>query len=179
MLAGIIQYNPLINKDNLPKAMKHIQTITWLIIISIGLIGCSNTPAKSTATQPVYSTNKAAVKSKLKHQHREWKGAPYKYGGLSKRGIDCSGFVYITYRNKFGIDLPRTTELQSKTGVQIRQHQLTTGDLVFFKTGFTKKHVGIYMGDRKFLHASTSKGVTISSLDNVYWRDKYWKSQRI
>lgn len=165
--------------------MKQIQRITWLILIPLMLIGCSSAPGKSTSAyqtssnQSQYSINKSKAKTKLTTQHREWKGTPYKYGGLGKDGVDCSGFVYITYRNKFGINLPRTTELQSKKGQKISQRQLTAGDLVFFKTGFSKKHVGIYMGKRKFLHASTSKGVTISSLDNVYWRDKYWKAQRI
>ena len=112
-------------------------------------------------------------------QHREWKGTPYRYGGLSKRGVDCSGFVYLTYRNKFGINLPRSTEQQSRTGTPISKQQLTAGDLVFFKTGFSKRHVGIYLGNSKFLHASTSQGVTISNMNNVYWRKKYWKAQRI
>ena len=146
-------------------------------------MGCSNAPYKTTSAYSTPSSTNQYLskdpKTKLITQHREWHGTPYKYGGLSKRGVDCSGFVYLTYRDKFGINLPRSTEQLSKTGTMVSQQQLKAGDLVFFRTGFSKRHVGIYMNKRQFLHASTSKGVTISSMDNVYWRDKYWKAQRI
>lgn len=111
-------------------------------------------------------------------QYHEWRGTPYRYGGLSKHGTDCSGFIYLTYRHKFGIKLPRTTKKLAATGMEISQRQLQSGDLVFFNTGLSKQHVGIYLGKRKFLHASTSRGVMISNMDNVYWRDKYWQSRR-
>lgn len=170
--------------------------VTSLVYISSTLMSCSSTPSTSSSSyRPSYTkyspgyyqTYKAGVNThndsttnaKLTAQHREWRGTPYKYGGLSKRGVDCSGFVHLTYRDRFGINLPRSTELLSKTGTPISQRQLVIGDLVFFRTGGSKRHVGIYMGNRQFLHASTSKGVMISSLDNVYWRDKYWKAQRI
>jgi len=102
-----------------------------------------------------------------------------KFGGMSKRGVDCSGFVYLTYRSKFGIDLPRTTDLQSSVGKKIARNNLQAGDLVFFKTGFFRKHVGIYVEDRKFMHASASRGVMVSSLDEEYWADSYWMAKRI
>jgi cell wall-associated NlpC family hydrolase len=119
------------------------------------------------------------VKKALYSQYEEWKSVKYKKGGLSQRGIDCSGFVYITYLSKFGITLPRTTEEMSRLGKKISQKNLTPGDLVFFKTGLFSRHVGIYLEKRKFLHTSTSVGVTISSLDNHYWEKNYWKSVRI
>lgn len=158
--------------------MKYILLISRLALISMVLTGCSNTPYKPAPASKL-SANDSTTQSRLMTQHREWKGTPYRYGGLSKRGVDCSGFVYLTYRNKFGINLPRSTEQQSRTGTPISKQQLTAGDLVFFKTGFSKRHVGIYLGNRKFLHASTSQGVTISNMNNVYWRKKYWKAQRI
>lgn len=119
------------------------------------------------------------IKSKLYAQFHEWQGVRYQLGGLSKRGIDCSGFVYVTYNSRLGMKLPRTAMLQSKLGIEINKNNLKTGDLVFFKTGAFTKHVGIYLEKNKFLHASLSKGVTISRLDNVYWRSKYWKSVRV
>ena len=100
-------------------------------------------------------------------------------GGLSKDGIDCSGFVYTTFRSKLGINIPRSTALQSKIGSNVSKNKLRTGDLVFFKTATKVRHVGIYIENNKFLHASTSKGVMISKLDNVYWKSKYWKSKRL
>ncbi|MGB5396965.1 MAG: NlpC/P60 family protein [Gammaproteobacteria bacterium] len=158
--------------------MQYILQLSKFFLISLVLTGCSSTPYKSTPASNI-TLHDPDTKSKLISQHQEWKGTPYRYGGLSKRGVDCSGFVYLTYRNKFDIDLPRSTEQLSNTGTTISKSQLTSGDLVFFKTGLSKRHVGIYLGDRKFLHASTSKGVTISNLNNVYWRKKYWKAQRI
>jgi len=119
------------------------------------------------------------IKQKLTQQYQDWKGAPYKLGGNSKKGIDCSGFVHITFKQKMGLNIPRTTSLLAKTGMAINRQQLAPGDLVFFTTGFTKRHVGIYMGNGNFLHASTSRGVMISSLNSPYWSKHYWKSIRI
>ena len=87
--------------------------------------------------------------------------------------------LYDTYLSKFGIKLPSTTEQMSHLGKKVSQNNLNPGDLVFFKTGLFSRHVGIYLDKRKFLHASTSVGVTISSLDNHYWKKNYWKSVRI
>lgn len=98
---------------------------------------------------------------------------------MSKRGIDCSGFVYLTYRKKFGIDLPRSTDLQSALGKKVAQNNLQAGDLVFFKTGLFQKHVGIFLENRKFVHVSTRKGVVISSLDERYWSKSYWLAKRV
>jgi cell wall-associated NlpC family hydrolase len=120
-----------------------------------------------------------AVKSKLLKQYYEWQKTPYKMGGLSKRGIDCSGFAYITFRSKLGCNIPRTTKLQVKTGEQVARNNLRTGDLVFFQTSLLYNHVGIYLGDAKFLHASSSRGVIISSLTENYWKKRYWTARRI
>lgn len=100
-------------------------------------------------------------------------------GGMSKKGIDCSGLVYVTYLSRLGMHVPRSTELQSSVGIPVKQSQLQPGDLVFFKTGLKQRHVGIYMGNKRFLHASSSRGVTVSRLDNVYWSRSYWKARRV
>lgn len=117
-----------------------------------------------------------SIERKLYKQYRQWKATPYQYGGLSRDGIDCSGFVYITYKTRFGVKLPRSTSLQAKIGRPIYKHHLKAGDLVFFKTGRSVKHVGIYIEDGKFVHASKSRGVVISRLSNPYWKKHYWKS---
>lgn len=98
---------------------------------------------------------------------------------MSKRGIDCSGLVYTTYRDQLGIELPRTTRYQSQIGKAVKRNALRTGDLVFFKTSRKVRHVGIYIEDNKFLHASTKHGVMISKLTDYYWRDKYWHARRV
>ena len=117
----------------------------------------------------------------LNEQLRNWRGAPYRYGGMSPRGVDCSGFVLLTFRDKFALQLPRETREQAEIGTKIDKSELLPGDLVFFKTGSGESglHVGIYDTDTQFIHASTSQGVTRSSLDNVYWHKKFWQARRI
>ena len=131
----------------------------------------------STAESHVQPTSQP--RQLLAQHFQEWSGTPYRLGGQSARGIDCSGFVNVTYNNLFGINLPRTTKEQAKFGKKIRRRKLSTGDLVFFKTGFFQRHVGIYVGNDEFIHASTSKGVIRSSLRAPYWSKHYWKSVRV
>jgi len=119
------------------------------------------------------------IKTQLYAQHKAWKGVRYQLGGLSKKGIDCSGFVSVTFKEQFGITLPRTTRQQAQKGVEISRSQLKAGDLVFFKTSLKVRHVGIYIEGGEFLHASTSKGVMISDINNTYWRKRYWKATRL
>ena len=119
------------------------------------------------------------VKQILNQQYKDWRHVQHRMGGLSKNGIDCSGLVYQTYRAKLGINMPRSTKVQSKTGRAIQQEELRTGDLVFFKTGIFTRHVGMYIDKGNFLHVSSSQGVIISNLEAPYWHSAYWKAQRI
>ena len=100
------------------------------------LISCSSTPHFDPAIEPVNRRaelqNANKVMKVLNQQYADWHRVKYRMCGLSKNGIDCSGLVYKTYRTKFGIDLPRSTEYQSKTGQAIKKAQLKAGDLVFF-----------------------------------------------
>jgi len=108
-----------------------------------------------------------------------WRGVPYRNGGLDRKGIDCSGLVYRTFKDLYGIELPRATKYQSRVGTKITMNSLRSGDLVFFKTGLLQRHVGIYVGKQRFVHASYSLGVTIDSLQDPYWENRYWKSKRL
>lgn len=119
------------------------------------------------------------IRNVLKEYYSRWKGVPYRHGGMSHRGIDCSAFTYLVYKDLFTIELPRTVSEQAGQGKKISRNQLQPGDLVFFKTGMFQRHVGIYIDDLSFMHVSTIKGVMISRLDNTYWRKKYWKSMRL
>ena len=170
---------------------KRLLVLKFLFLVVV-LAGCSSAPksisaptskgAHQTSIQSGEKVNLAAsssVKSKIYAQHSAWKGTKYKLGGLSKQGVDCSGMVYLTFKEKLGIELPRSTKLQSKVGREIKRKDLRAGDLVFFKTGVKVRHVGIYIEDGKFFHASTSKGVIISDLNGYYWKDKYWHSRRV
>ncbi len=123
--------------------------------------------------------NPESIKAALQRHYNEWKGVNYKYGGLSKSGIDCSGFIYITFKNLFDINTPRSTKLLANSGTFINKSQLQPGDLVLYKTTATVRHVGIYYGDNKFLHASKSRGVMISDMKLDYWRSRYWQSRRV
>ncbi len=132
-----------------------------------------------------FATENAGFRSKnnltradISHFYHNWKGVRYKAGGSSKRGIDCSALTQRAFKKKH-ISLPRTTSAQIALGKSIARGQLRTGDLVFFKINKRQRHVGIYIGNGKFLHASTKKGVTISFLANEYWKKRYETSRRI
>ena len=110
--------------------------------------------------------------------YNEWKNVKYKLGGNSKKGIDCSAFTQRIFKEKFDLKIPRTTRTQVKVGKEIKKSELQMGDLVFFKTGRTDRHVGIYMGDGRFMHASI-KGVKFTKLNKPFYKRKYWTSRRI
>ncbi|MBP9490583.1 MAG: C40 family peptidase [Aliarcobacter sp.] len=110
--------------------------------------------------------------------YSDWKNVKYKMGGTSKSGIDCSGFTQKVYKEKFGIELPRTTVTQVNIGVEVKKSDLKMGDLVFFKTSKVDKHVGIYMGNGDFLHSSI-KGVKFTKLDKPFYKNSYWTARRI
>jgi len=100
-------------------------------------------------------------------------------GGTGHKGFDCSGFVKVVYRNVFDIELPRTTNGQVKRGKRIRFNELQPGDLVFFRPPEYARHVGIYLSQSKFVHASKKKGVSVSKIDGTYWEKYYWTARRI
>jgi hypothetical protein len=165
----------------------------WLaacgVAIGILLSGCQSTPSVDspnarlnddiTVLRPDAAAlllDETLARSALYAQYQEWRAVRYRIGGLSKSGVDCSGFVYLTFRDRFGIALPRSTHEQVVLGRSIDESELRTGDLVFFRTRRNTRHVGIFLEDRKFLHASTRKGVMISSLDDIYWSKEYWRA---
>ena len=112
------------------------------------------------------------VKSRIMDQY-------YRLGGSTKKGIDCSGFVQRTFREQFGLELPRSTYEQQEMGKSVSRSNLRTGDLVLFRAGSTGRHVGIYIGNNQFVHASTSSGVIISSMNEPYWKKRYNEARRV
>lgn len=107
-------------------------------------------------------------------------GTRYRYGGSGSRGFDCSGFTMHIYR-KHGIYLPHNSSAQYRVGVPVARHELKPGDLVFFRTrGRGISHVGIYIGDGKFIHASSSRGrVRIDTLNSGYYQKRYVGARRV
>jgi cell wall-associated NlpC family hydrolase len=121
------------------------------------------------------------IKEKMLMEIIKYLGTPYKYGGNTINGMDCSAFTQIIYRNVFNINLERSARLQYNQGKVIAKgDELKYGDLVFFNTRQRVKpgHVGIYIGDNMFAHASTKKGVTITSLDYDYYSRVYMGARR-
>ncbi|WP_428459018.1 NlpC/P60 family protein [Photobacterium makurazakiensis] len=158
--------------------------------VLLGVVGCSSTPDQpKEETTPAPSMVKEYQyvplnvpfnqQASFDTVYRQWKGTPYRLGGTSRQGIDCSAFVQVGYADVHNLRLPRTTSQQVKLGKWVALKEVQEGDLVFFKTGRDTRHVGIYVGESRFLHASTSQGVMISSLQNPYWRSVYWQSRRI
>ncbi|HBE9082342.1 NlpC/P60 family protein [Serratia sp. PL7] len=122
--------------------------------------------------------NTQELKKILSHYDR-WEGVRYKFGGNSRKGIDCSAYMQRVFQDEFAVSLPRSTGEQMKLGSRVAKSELNTGDLVFFKTSSRQRHVGVYIGEGEFVHASTSMGVTVSSLDNQYWGERYELARRI
>ncbi len=154
--------------------------LTVLLLLS----GCSS----KKVSKPTYKAKKTATKTKytgnwinraLSKEYAKWDGTPYKYGGTSLKGIDCSSLMQILYRDAFSLKIPRTTANQAKIGYQIKKNSSREGDLVFFKTGYNTRHSGIIVEKGKFIHTSTKYGVMISSLNNPYWKSKYWQTRRV
>ena len=121
------------------------------------------------------------IREKMLMEIIKYLGTPYKYGGTTKSGIDCSAFTQTIYRDVFKINLERSARLQYNQGEKIlKGDELKYGDLVFFNTRQRVKpgHVGIYIGDNMFAHASTKKGVTITALDYDYYAKTYMGARR-
>lgn len=107
-------------------------------------------------------------------------GTQYEYGGSTTQGIDCSGYTMQVYKNSLGTMLPRSSAAQAQMGSPVRFDELKFGDLLFFDTtGEPNSHVGIYLGDDLFAHASVSLGVTVSSLESSYYKKRYAGARRI
>jgi len=118
--------------------------------------------------------------SKMMRAISRYMGVPYVYGGSTKEGLDCSAYTMLVYKESISKELPRSAQEQSKIGTSVRLQDLKFGDLIFFNTtGKPGSHVGIYLGDDLFAHASVTLGVTISSLESSYYKNRYEGARRI
>ena len=114
--------------------------------------------------------------TELYHFIDDWYGTKYKYGGMSKVGVDCSGFCNILYSQIYKKQLPRSTKEISKEINKVPKDKLQEGHLLFFNiSGKSNSHVGVYLHNNYFVHASTSKGVIISHLENAYYKKAFSK----
>lgn len=153
-----------------------IINIILLIAVSMVISACGSSPQ--------YRSNNSSSPSKqsIIKTAKNMLGVKYRYGGASpSKGFDCSGLVQYSHRNA-GIRLPRTTSQQFKVAKRVSRRYLKEGDLVFFKTSPSRlvSHVGIYLGNNKFIHApSSGKHVKINSMKEKYWRKRFVGAGRI
>ena len=121
----------------------------------------------------------STLASKIINTAKKYIGVPYKWGGTTPKGFDCSGYVQYVF-NKHGIELLRTSKEQYTMGYKVSKSNLKAGDLVFFNTsGKGVSHVGIYIGDGLFIHSGTTKGVVIAELFGDYWSNLYLGARRV
>lgn len=126
------------------------------------------------------AAQKATPKSDLETYARKWMGAKYVYGKATRTKTDCSGFVMQVYKGYYNIELDHSSSKMYKDsrGKSVSRGGLKEGDLVFFGSLWKIDHVGIYLGGGRFIHASTSKGVMISPMQDKYWGHKYQGARR-
>jgi len=149
-----------------------------LILVVTLFSGCSTRSAGSGTSANSSRTNSSDL-DKLYPYHNKWHRTPYKYGGFGSNGIDCSAFVQRAFKDNFNLNIPRTTKLLANYGKKVSRSTIRTSDLVFFKTGYNVRHVGVYLQNGEFMHASSSKGVIISSMNDPYWKKRYWMTRRV
>ena len=146
-----------------------IRLIRALAIITVfsQLLGCGTLPEKTTAAISTDNANRATL---VVHTARQQVGTPYRYGGSTPRGFDCSGLVHYAYKSA-GIDVPRTTAGLLREAHRVSLSRLRPGDILFFRVDPPKiSHVGIYIGHGRFVHAPTNgKRVSYASLNSRYW----------
>lgn len=144
-----------------------------------GLVGSQTYQALMGRDMPQVSRGSNYYTRRIIQTSLQYIGVPYVFGGTTPSGFDCSGFTRYVFANA-GISLPRTADAQYEVGTPVAYDDLIPGDLVFFSTyTYGASHVGVYMGDSKFIDASTSRGVTIDSLDSGYWSSAYIGARRI
>ncbi|MHA7055881.1 C40 family peptidase [Aquimarina sp. M1] len=163
-----------------------------LLVLSIVFSSCGGgkkssavtaTKTRKTTKTKVAATPKQKIKSIINYA-KAFEGTRYKYGGTTKKGMDCSGLIYTSFK-KGAVVLPRTSRAMATQGNKISLKKVAIGDLLFFKTNKNKNtinHVGLVVATGKrieFIHASTSKGVTISSLNERYWNKCFAQVRRI
>lgn len=138
-----------------------------------------NSPSQGSKTEDNFNATSPRTASAWRQAAVPWLGTPYRIGGLSRDGIDCSGFSQTLHREVAQRKLARTSQAQWNNSVPVSPNQVQPGDLVFFNTtGKGVSHVGVFLAGQEFVHASTSKGVIYSQLTDPYWSTRYLGARR-
>lgn len=170
------QENPTASADSLAEEEDEIPEEQGIDIASV------MSQLKSYDSETDIEADNSTLKEKLLMEIIKYLNTPYKYGGNSTDGIDCSAFTQTVYHNVLSLDLDRSAKDQFKQGTEIdNQEDLKFGDLVFFNTRRRVKpgHVGIYIGDNLFAHASSKNGVIVSSMDQDYYARRFMGGRRV
>lgn len=154
------------------KVMQKKVQLLYVFGLVCVLSACSHSPPQIGA--PAYHVGVAGLEARFREHESDWRATPYLWGGNTQAGVDCSGYVVRAFVDVHNVWLPRTTSAQLLQGVNVPLSRVQAGDLLFFDTsgrlGSRKSlHVGIYLSGNDFSHASESRGVKVSSLDNDYW----------
>ncbi len=150
------------------------------------LAGCSTSapfrglsPATEQA-QHLPTTTENETEARLLAAADAWLGTPYRFGGTTRSGVDCSAFVRAVYADAFGLPLSRSTRTQVREGREVERRDLRTGDLVFFRTGPNQRHVGIYLAGGRLLHASSSQNrILVDDFGQGHFQRTYWTARRL
>lgn len=150
------------------------------VVKEIPVIAQRVEPRSSSKSNPLGLSYSAEDNHALYETVNSWLGVPYKYGGTDRNGIDCSAFVGTVFRQVYGVELHRTANDMLRDVSLISRSELREGDILFFTNSKGKvSHVGIYLKEGLFAHASTSNGVSVSRLDDTYWTKHFYKGGRI
>lgn len=163
-----------------------------IIILSFLMVSCGSSKNISTYKKPkkvkdtsASSINKPTIADKVVWTAVTYKGVPYRYGGMTRRGMDCSGLIYASFKQR-NVVIPRTSHEMYAKSRDISLKKVKRGDLLFFKTSRKRgkvNHVGLVTsinnGNIKFIHSTTSRGVLVTSLYSDYWKKAFIKAKRI
>ena len=164
-------------------SVKRIPLIAFLVLV---LTACANQqPMVSSPYPQLYSIpqnelpESAAIRQLLLSHYQGWAGVPYRFGGDNHSGIDCSAYTSRLYRDIFNQPLKRRVVDQKTQGQEIEPEEIRAGDLVFFNPHSYPHHVGVALGDGRFIHVSSKKGVMIAPLHRGYWAKHFREARRI
>lgn len=165
-----------------------MKKLILLALISLLLTSCgASKKSNNKVVNKKATTSNVSSKriTKIIQHAKTFEGTRYKFGGTDRKGMDCSGLVFVSFR-KENIELPRVSRDMAKQGTRVKLNQTEKGDLVFFKTNKNRKtinHVGLVVENKKgvirFIHSSSSRGVIVSSLSEKYWKNAFIEVRRI
>ncbi|KJD31404.1 hypothetical protein PK35_14940 [Tamlana nanhaiensis] len=167
-----------------------MKKIVFLLMLIVAFGSCkSSKGTKSKSSKTTVIDRKNTSKSKADYiidYAQQFKGVKYKWGGTTKKGMDCSGLVYTAF-SAYDVILPRISRDMAKRGNKLKLKEVHKGDLLFFKTGKSRRnainHVGLIVdirdNDIKFIHSTTSKGVIVSGLNETYWLNAFVEARRV